>query len=229
MLNEEFFANRSLASQSVAKRITAALEHDLDKAPEAALIVSGGSTPKQCYELLANTQLAWDRVHILLSDERCVHPDHQASNEGMIRRSLVTHRAAKAKLVSVCDSDLPLVGNCDVLAEKMRALPKPYSAALLGIGEDGHFASLFPDFDRLDEGLDLDSKQSCMLVNTAASPHPRVTLTMPSILQSREVLLLFFGNEKRAMYERAKLGDCRYPLSRLLQQQHTPVRMFWAP
>ena len=228
-LSEEFFTSRSLASQAAAEYIVAAIQRSLTDAPEATIIVSGGSTPGNSYEILANTALPWHRVHVLLSDERCVPVDHEASNEGMIRRLLMINRAADANLVSVCDKDLSLQDQCDALSQKLTLLPTPFSIALLGMGEDGHFASLFPDCDRPDDGFNPDSEHRCMLVRTAASAQSRITLTMSTLLRSREILLLFFGDAKRAVYEQAKLPDRDFPLSRLLQQQRTPVRAMWAP
>jgi len=227
-LTEEFFARRSLASQAAAQHVAAAIERSLVDAPEAAVIVSGGSTPENCYEILANTALPWDKINILLSDERCVPVDHKASNEGMLRRSLMTNQANHATLVSIYDQELPLEDQCDTLSEKLNLLPLPFSTSLLGMGADGHFASLFADCGELNEGLNPDSERHCMLVRTAASSQSRITLTMSTLLQSREILLLFFGDTKREVYEQAKLPESDYPLSRLLQQQRTPVRVIWA-
>jgi 6-phosphogluconolactonase len=228
-LTEEFFSSRSLASVAAAQRVAGAIRRSLAVQPQAALVVSGGSTPEDTFQLLADTDLRWDKVHIMLSDERCVPVDHEASNEGMIRRLLVTHRAASAKLVSIYESELSPEDQCGAVTEKLKSVPSPFSISLLGMGEDGHFASLFPDFDRLKEGADPDSDLRCMLVRTAASPHPRITLTMSTLLQCNEILLLFFGDTKRETYERAKLPDGDYPVSRLLQQQRTPVHTIWAP
>lgn len=228
-LTEEFFDSQSLASAAAAERVADALKKRLVDQPQASLVVTGGSTPENCYQLLAKTALPWDRVHIVLSDERCVPVDHEASNEGMIRRLLMTERAASANLVSIYAKELAPDDQCDAITEKLNSMPTPFSMSLLGMGEDGHFASLFADFDRLNEGLDPDSDQRCMLLRTAASPHPRITLTMSTLSRSNEILLLFFGATKRKIYERAKLPDCDYPVSRLLQQQQTPVHTIWAP
>jgi 6-phosphogluconolactonase len=228
MLTEEFFPSRLLASRAAARQITAAIERSLVNASETAVIVSGGSTPEHCYEILANTALPWDKVNILPSDERCVPVDHEASNEGMLRRSLMTNRATHATLVSIYDQGLPPEDQCGALCEKLNSLPLPFSTSLLGMGADGHFASLFADWEGLNEGLDPDTERRCMLVSTAASPQSRITLTMSTLLQSREILLLFFGDTKREVYEQAKLPESDYPLSGLLQQQRTPVRVIWA-
>ncbi len=226
---EEFFANRALASEASAHHMVAAIKRRLAASPQATLIVGGGSTPKACFKILADTDLKWNRVHILPSDERCVPVDHDASNEGMIRRLLVTNYAAEANLLNMFDEDLLPTDQCSVIEERMESIARPFAVSLLGIGEDGHFASLFPDSCRIDDGLNPDNKRNCMLVRTSASPHLRVSLTMSALLDSDEILLLFFGDTKREVYEQAKLPDSDYPLSKLLNQKRTPVRTIWAP
>lgn len=227
-LTEEFFADRALASKAAAHHVARLLQRDLAGHAEACLVVSGGSTPKDCFALLANTNLAWDKVRILMSDERCVASGHAASNEGMIRRSLQKNRAASAELVPIYKQELSAAEQCRALAGIIDTLRLPFSVALLGMGEDGHFASLFPDFDRLDEGLDIDDKHRCLPVETAASLHPRVTLTLSTLLRSREILLLFFGQAKRDIFEKAKSPYSNYPIARLLRQDRTPVHAIWA-
>jgi len=100
---------------------------------------------------------------------------------------------------------------------------------LIGIGTDGHFASLFPDAEQLELGLNVDSGRLYLPVTTAASPHPRISMTLAGISRSDEIALLFFGEEKLEVYEQAKASADAYPLSRLLRQKRAPVRLFWAP
>ena len=229
MITEDFFANRSLASQAAARRIASAIGDSLVDAPEIAIIVTGGSSPINCYELLAETDLPWARVHVILSDDRCVPIEHEASNEGMIMRLLLTGHAANANLVPIYKRGLTPNEQCRFLGEELDSLPLPFSISLLGMGVDGHVASLFPDFAELESGLELCGEDRCVAVETKASRYPRISLTMATLVQSRETLLLFFGDDKREVYERAKLVSGDYPVSRLLQQEQTPVRVFWAP
>ena len=97
------------------------------------------------------------------------------------------------------------------------------------MGTDGHFASLFPDAENLAEGLDLESRTLCLPVKTAASPHARISLTLAALSRSDEIVLLFFGDEKRVIYDKAKAGNARYPVTRLLRQKRAPVYVYWAP
>jgi len=229
MLTEAVFPNAADASAGLARHIAGAIQRRLVSAAETALVVSGGSTPENCYRELASTDLPWQRVHVVPSDERCVSPDHPASNEGMIRRILLQDHAEAAQFVSLYDGELPPGRRLELLRHTLGALPLPFAATLLGMGVDGHFASLFPATAGLSEGLDLDSDQPCLVMEPAASPQPRITLTLTTLLQSDEILLLFFGAAKRAVFDEARRDPDRYPVGRLLHQQKTPVRVFSAP
>lgn len=223
------FGDRMTASEAAADWIAQAVEHTLAGQESASLVVSGGSTPVHCFAALAHTPLAWPRVSVFMSDERCVPPSHDDSNEAMVRRQLATGQAAGAEVVPIYRDGLDEVGMCEALDRRLAAEPGPFAAVLLGMGADGHFASLFPDFDRLAEGLDLSSGLRCLPVRTAASPHPRISLTMPVLVNTQELILLAFGDAKRAVIEDAAEGRGAYPVQALFAQDRTPVRIAWAP
>ena len=226
---EHFFDSREDASLAAASRIVAALTRRLDSQPEASLVVTGGSSPALCYSALADTDLAWGRVHVLLSDERWVPPTHVDSNEKMVREELLVGHAAAADLLPLYNDQIPLSAISSKLNEALKGLPVPIACSLLGMGEDGHFASLFPDADNLELGLEVDSPTYFIPVNTVASPHPRISLTLAALSRSDEVVLLFFGDSKREVYERAKASSTALPVSKLLFQSRAPVHVFWAP
>ena len=93
---------------------------------------------------------------------------------------------------------------CAELDKEFERLPLPFTSVLLGMGADGHFASLFPDAEDLDKGLIADWQQLIMPVHTAASPHPRISLTLAALSRSDEIVLLIFGEAKREVFEAAK-------------------------
>jgi 6-phosphogluconolactonase len=166
---------------------------------------------------------------VLPSDERCVPLGHAESNETMIRQALITQKANNANLVSIYDGQVAASDACKSLGQKLENLPLPFTAVLLGMGVDGHFASLFPGPGVPQQGLDPDGEECCLVVETAASLHPRISLTLSTLLRSKEILLLFFGEAKRQVFSAARQGDRRYPVSHLVDQQRTPVHVFWAP
>jgi 6-phosphogluconolactonase len=97
------------------------------------------------------------------------------------------------------------------------------------MGEDGHFASLFPDFEDLEEALDPESRDQCVMVRTAGSPYLRISLTLSALLDSNSIVLLFFGQAKRRVFEAAAAGASNYPVAALLAQDTVPVTVIWAP
>lgn len=228
-LQEHFFATRDEASEACAKHLEALLAAKLAITGEASLVVTGGSSPAACYTKLASAALNWLQVHVILSDERWVPVDDDNSNEKLIRETLLVQRAVDATLIPMYKSGKSLQARCEELNRELPGLPQPFAATLLGMGEDGHVASLFPDASNLAAGLDENSGVWCMPVDTNASPVSRLSLTMSALMRGEHIVLLFFGDKKRAVYQQAAAGERAYPVSSLVQQTHTPVHVFWAP
>ena len=226
---ENTFDTREEASVAVAERIVEALARRLDGQGEASVVVSGGSSPAGVFRELAKKPLPWSRVCVIPSDERWVAPDHEDSNEKLVRDTLLTGEAQGARLLPLYREGVTLEERCGELNEELLLAPFPFACALLGMGEDGHFASLFPDADNLEEGLDVDSRKLCLPVHTAASPYPRLSLTLSALSRGDEIFLLIFGERKREVYEAAKRDANGYPVSHLLRQKRAPVNVYWAP
>ncbi len=162
------------------------------------------------------------------SDERWVPPSDPDSNERLVRQQLLKADAAEARLVPLYDAGQSIEERVDTLNEDgVRLLP--FACALVGMGTDGHFASLFSDADDLERGLDVDSRTFCMAVATAASPHPRLSLTLAALSRSDEVVILIFGDEKRTVLDKALASADALPVSAMIWQKRAPVRVYWAP
>ncbi len=226
---EHFFETREEASVAAAAAIAERLAARLEAQPAASLVVSGGTTPDRCFDVLAEKPLDWRRTHIVLSDERWVPPDDEASNERLVRDALLKGSALPATLLPVFSMTTGIEARCDEIDQQIRVGPFPFACVLLGMGEDGHFASLFPDAKNLEQGLDVDGEQLCMPVTTDASPHPRVSLTLAALARSDAIVLLMFGDAKREVYEKAKGKGSKLPVAHLLKQKKAPVHVYWAP
>ena len=226
---EHFFGTREQASEAAAGHIVKALAHRLDTQKDTALVVCGGTSPVQCFQALSQQAIDWERITVLASDDRWVAPDHDDSNEKLIRDKLLTGAAANADFLPYYAPDTSVEARVEDLNDDIRYAPLPFACALLGMGADGHFASLFPDADNLGTGLDLESTSLYLSVHTAASPYARISLSLAALSRSDEIVLLFFGDEKLAVYERAKSGDRQLPVTRLLRQKRAPVHIYWAP
>ena len=224
---EHAFASRRQASIAVADRVATLVSARLANDDHTTFVVSGGSTPGQCFSLLSNKPIDWQNVQVALSDERWVPSDHNESNERLVRNRLLKNSATAGEVLSIYDAEVSVAERCDVL---QGAFPKRgFACCMVGMGGDGHFASLFPESDGLEVGLDLDSMLFYISVRTAASPHSRVSMTLAALLQSDEIILFFFGDEKFAVYEQAKSSGSEIPVAYLLAQERTPVHVYWAP
>ena len=184
-------------ANALAEDLTSALDHEA----RALLCVAGGSTPAPVYDVLCDADLDWGRVDVVLSDERWVPEDHARSNAGMIRRRLLTGRAAAATF-------LPLYIAAEtpepVLAElETNILPRlPIAVALLGMGADKHTASIFPGADRLDEALD-DRAPVLVPMRVPGQEDIRVTLSARVLNGTMAKHIVITGQEKRAALDTA--------------------------
>ena len=208
------------AALSVEAWLTAALE----ARGHASLVGTGGSSPGPVYDRLARADLDWAHVAVTLSDERHVDASSPQSNARLVRERLLVGAAAAAQFVPLTDYAEPV----------LRKL-LPFDAVMLGMGEDGHIASLIPGSPVLAHGMDPDGEAL-----TAESPQgfgappvARITLTLSALLQSRAIFLLIAGKAKRQVVEAAaNLGSGAggdYPVGAILNQARVPVRIFWTP
>lgn len=228
-MQEHHFDTRDDASIAAAETIAGLIERRLAAQEAASLVVPGGTTPARCFEALSAKELDWGAVSVVLSDERWVAPDSDDSNEKLIRDTLLKGPAAAASLLPVFDAASSPEARAETLADEIRGLPFPFACSLLGMGEDGHFASLFPDADNLEMGLDTESPTLCLPVSTAASPHPRISLSLSALSRSDEIVMLVFGKAKLDVLEAAKAVSSELPIARLLRQKRAPVNVYWAP
>ena len=171
--------------------------------------MSGGSTPLACYQLLSAKNLDWQEVIITLTDERCVPVTHPDSNTLMIRNHMLVGQAAEGQFIDIREVDLT----------------SPFDAVLVGMGEDGHFASIFPDSPQLHDALNLRKPPGWFHTTTSASEHERTSLNLSALIHTSSVILLAFGARKQAILN----NPTGFPVAGLLEQEQTPVEIIWAP
>ncbi|MBX3485251.1 6-phosphogluconolactonase [Phenylobacterium sp.] len=214
----ETYPTSAALSEAAAHAVEAQLVAALRTRGRAGLVGTGGRSPGPVYDRLRDAALDWSRVIVTLSDERCVEPDDPAANIRLLRERLLAGPARRAHL-------LPLWPAPDPAA---LAAIQPFDAVMLGMGEDGHVASLIPG----DPGLDDAMSTADLLRNVPAGlgkpPVARITLTLSALLNARAVFLLVAGEAKREVVRRAQAGE-DLPVARLLSQTRTPVRIFWTP
>jgi 6-phosphogluconolactonase len=196
-----------------------------------SLVVTGGSSPGAVYDRLAALDLDWSDVTVTLSDDRWVDPASPLSNEGLIRRRLLTGQAAKARYVPLKGAAATPQDDAEAVEGVLKGLA-PWSAVLLGMGEDGHIASLFPGDPDLAARLDPDGPRWCVGVPVAGlEPFvPRISLTARALLDARLIVLLISGEAKRGLVGQiAANAAFTPPVAAILRQSRIPVSVLWAP
>lgn len=218
------YPDRDMLYMRVADRLSAELMETLLTHDRASFCVPGGSTPGPVFDILSAVDLEWDRVDVLLNDERWVPESSPRSNTALLRRRLLTGRAADARLVPLYADASEPEGALDALAGGVAAV-LPISVLLLGMGTDLHTASLFPGADRLAEALAPDAPP-LMAMRAPGAPEPRITLTAPALKSALKTHVLIVGDEKREALEKArKLGVEDAPITAVL----TDATVHWAP
>ncbi|MGB8365922.1 MAG: 6-phosphogluconolactonase [Rhizomicrobium sp.] len=232
-VNFEAFADAETLDTAAAALIAASLRHGLDARGVASLIVTGGRTPSGIYDRLARTPLAWEHVEITLSDERCIDSRSPESNERLVRDHLLQRNAACAHFIPLLSFESKPEECISNVERRLAAMHWPMDLVLLGMGEDGHIASLFPDSPVLSAALDTRSHRRCIGVPDG-KPAPiqlRLSLTLRALLDTRAILIVATGNAKRHIFEEALTMD-RFdvvPIAALLHHSRAPIRFLWAP
>lgn len=207
-------------ANTLGDELTEALHHE----DRATLVVPGGTTPGPIFDDLCAVDLAWDRVDVMLSDERWVPADHPRSNTKLVRDRLLKGPASAAQMVPLyLDADAP-EAMVAALAPEIQA-KLPVSIALLGMGADMHTASLFPRGDNLRLALD---PQAPVLVPMRAEglPEQRITLSARVLWDAMKLHIVIMGDDKREAVERAhNLTPEEAPVRSVLDR----AAIHWAP
>ncbi len=218
-------------AQALAADVAQTLARAIDARGGASLIVSGGKTPVKFFEQLRAQPIEWRRVCIALADERWVDPSDPGSNEKMVREVLLKERAAEARFAGLKNAapspDLGAVSAWETFAR----IPRPFDVTLLGMGDDGHTASLFPGSPNLSIALAASAAAGCVGMWSPSAPQPRLSLNLSALLDSRRILILIEGAGKLSAYEAAAgAGPVEeMPVRAVLRQSRVPVEVIWAP
>ncbi len=204
--------SKEALARRAAEHIGAAIDLALDQRDRAQIALSGGTTPSLAYALLAQEHLPWDRVDVVLGDERWVAAEDDSSNALMLRQTLLKpgHPGAKACFHPVPTTVLPSAeASADAFGDLLNSIcdgqPPVFDLMLLGLGDDGHTASLFP-------GTDAPAVSDRWTTIGRGKGLDRITLTAPVLSAARQVVFLVSGEGKRQA------------LSRLLDPDESPER-----
>ena len=236
MLTERFFENRQDMVTALETECVTALNQAIEDRGEATFMVSGGSTPEPLYKSLSNVDLDWESVYVALVDERWVNFDHDKSNEAFTVKHLIQNKAAVANLIGMkntAETAQEGLADCEAAYQQ---LAQPFDITILGMGNDGHTASLFPHAQGLEPALNPDSPELCAAIvahqsEVTGTITERMTLSLAGLLRSKTLVLLITGDEKLAVLRKAQAGTdvAEMPIRAILQQDRVPVVVYWAP
>lgn len=231
-VTQHHFAAQAELNEALARFIAGKLAAAIELRGVASLVVSGGTTGKGLFERLSHQHLPWSRVCVTLADERWVPPSDPHSNEGSIQRHLLQNAAASAGFVPLFDGTQTPAAAVPAVTKLLDSMARPFDVVVLGMGTDGHTASLFPGAE---QGLDgTDQTWPCVAVPAPSEPNvpvPRMSLTAAALTDCRHLVLHITGSVKQAILQQALQPGpvAAMPVRLALQQQHVPCHVYWAP
>lgn len=231
MYQLHLFNTPNAMNTALATAITANLQDAINLRSKASLAVSGGPTPVELFQILSQAQIAWNQVYITLVDERWVDKHHEDSNERLIHTHLLQNKAKEAHFISLKTiAENPYDGVDEIQTRLQQSLPLPIDALVLGMGDDGHTASLFPHAENLYKGIDMQSDRLVIDMKPLTAPHDRISLTLPVILNSRHLYLQLNGKKQQQVLEQALAGKNinDMPIRAVLHQQKLPLQIYLA-
>lgn len=214
-------------ADALALAVAAALRQAIAERGQATLVVSGGRSPIAFFDALAQQALPWQRVLVSLADERWVPVNHASSNEALVRRHLLRGPAAEARFLGLYQVANSLEQAAELADQALAELP-PIDVLVLGMGDDGHTASLFPGSPNLDLALQADCPRRVLPMQAPSAPAQRLSLTLALLAGARLPLLAIQGPAKLATLRAALAGDevASMPIRALL---HSPLEIYWCP
>ena len=217
-------------AESLAETIANDLRGALAARGRASLAVSGGNTPKRFLQALSLQSLPWQDVIVTLVDERWVPESNERSNARLLRENLLHGPAAEVRFLPLYRDTPEPEQALLAIARDLAALPSPFDALVLGMGNDGHTASFFPGGDRLADALEPATRATVLPMRAPGAGEPRITLTLPPILAARRLYLHIEGTGKHRVLEDAVSGTgpgAAYPVRSVLRHAVSPVQVFY--
>lgn len=235
MTNYQEFASMDDLTVALSDQIACTLSAAIEARGKAVLAVSGGSTPEPVYRQLSFAPINWSKVTIVLVDDRWVDPGLAGSNETFVRNCLLQDLAAKARFVGLKTPHGTPAEAVDAVNERLAILSRPFDAVVLGMGNDGHTASWFPEAEGLEAALNDDTLMATAVTaerSDITGPFvERMTLTRSALRGARFTALLLKGTDKRSSWARV-IGPGpieEMPVRALLNDPAIDLSICWAP
>jgi 6-phosphogluconolactonase len=233
-MQEQRFDSAAEAAQALTQSLAEVLGEGIARRDRATLVVPGGRTPISMFRLLSAQRLEWSRVSIALTDERWVPATDPASNAALVGAELLQTEAAAATFHPFDVTDETAAAAAGHATLRLQKLSLPFDAVVLGVGDDGHFASIFPGSPGYEDALDLAKPPACVAMQAPVGPRQRLSWNLSALICTRNLYLYISGDAKREVIEQALVaadsGDStRWPVAALLAQRQVMPQLYWAP
>ncbi|MGU7782514.1 6-phosphogluconolactonase [Burkholderia sp. PU8-34] len=223
MIEIHAFDTQEAQSQALAQAVGDALRAVLARPARPTLAVSGGTSPRPFLQTLSHAALDWSHVDVTLVDDRWVPEDDAASNARLVRDTLLQHTAASATFLPLVDTRAALDAHIAALnANPAHRVP---DIAVLGMGEDGHTASIFADAPEWDHAV--TTAERFVAVHPGAAPHARVSFSLDALKRIDRLFLLIAGSRKREVLEAAASSPQKNAISQLANDKGTQLDVYW--
>ena len=228
MMQLQQFSDTNALNADFAARLVNILSAAIAQRDAAYLVVSGGKTPQALFQALSQVELAWEKVTVLLADDRWLDDSQPDSNERLVKATLLQNKAAKARFISLYANQTTAFAGAAEVCQRLAALPT-FDAVILGMGEDGHTASLFPCSAQLAAGLAADAPVA-LAVEPTTAPYQRMSLSLPRLLNSRHHFLHLVGSNKLTVLNKAMDGQdvLAMPIRAFLQHPVAQVTVMYS-
>ncbi len=230
MIDHIDHTNRAALMAGLAERIAICLATGISENGRASLVVSGGRTPKPMFDELSKKDIDWSKVTITLADERWVPEDDPASNAALVRQSLLINNAAAAHFIPLYVFDRSAQESETALGAGLSSMQRPFDCVILGMGDDGHTASLFPDAPELPKAMRAIRGEVCLAMTPPSQSQTRITLTLPALMNCKRLFLLIAGEGKKQVLKQAMADGPTeaMPIRGVLRQTIVPLEIHWA-
>lgn len=220
------FTNAQEQSNYLANKVASILQAAIEQNNQASIAVSGGSTPKEMFALLSNIDIPWQKVTITLVDDRWLEPSHNDSNQKLVEQNLLQNFAQKAHFIGLYQADKSLDQASEHLNQRFKQIELPFDIILLGMGNDGHTASLFPCSSEITQGM--STTQLFLATQPSSAPYTRMSLSANTISQAKHLFVQLKGQDKQQTLNKAlaEQNELAMPIKRFLTNDTT---VLWCP
>ena len=226
-VNAHTFKNPALLAEGLAAKVAGQLNQAIAEQGVATLVVSGGRSPVAFFQSLIKQPVDWSKVVVSLADERWVPVEHADSNAGLLKKHLLQGPAAKARFVGLYNA-AATVEKAALEADQGLAELPPIDVLILGMGDDGHTASLFPNSPNLSEALQLGNPRRCWAMLAPTVPHQRLSMSRSLLASAKHKVLSIQGQSKLNTLNEALGGTdvAALPIRAFLQPT---LEIYWCP